>query len=358
MGYLNRYLLLLAFNVLNVVAFGAIVSVAVINIVDHQAPTNLIIYYAYTGLLSLSLLLSEIRAPRLLNAQARFLFTYTGRGIVLTYFGCIVYTSKLFNVIACIYTVSLGVVYFVVAWTPFVPMQHGFAHNWSHWMHEGGERQDDELDIQAAGVMEQNSDDEAGERDASLRKATRADSVYARGPVHPAHGAHASVHSIAWPAAQTDEECANDSFVYGMTTAARRAESTGDTYLDSIVNSSRFARELLDPVDELIVVRGLAAETVGCDSGKPHGDALRRSATALAMLAPSVGGSPAPRPYTAASHYRPSGGMHMQLPISSPMPYHVFAPNSRESLAENIAHVNRALDSTDAPSSPSRRILH
>ncbi|KAJ2556230.1 hypothetical protein EV175_002099, partial [Coemansia sp. RSA 1933] len=137
MGLLNRYLLLLVFNVLNVVAFGAIVSVAVINIVDHEAPTNLIIYYGYTGLLSLALLFSEIRVPRLLNAQARFLFTYTGRGILLTYFGCIVYTSSLYNVIACIFTVSLGVVYFVLAWVSFVPLHNGLLYNISRWRIEG-----------------------------------------------------------------------------------------------------------------------------------------------------------------------------------------------------------------------------
>ncbi|KAJ1727077.1 hypothetical protein LPJ61_004777, partial [Coemansia biformis] len=125
----NRYLLLLLFNVLNVAAFGAIVAVAVINVVDRAAPTNLLIYYGYTGLLSLVLLLSELRVPRLLHSQARFLFTYTGRGIVLTYFGCITYSDRTFNVFACIYAVSLGVVYFVVAWVPFVSTQHGLAYN-------------------------------------------------------------------------------------------------------------------------------------------------------------------------------------------------------------------------------------
>ncbi|KAJ2480005.1 hypothetical protein IWW47_005984, partial [Coemansia sp. RSA 2052] len=140
MGYLNWYLLLLAFNVLNAVAFGAIVSVAAVNIADHSSPTNLIIYYAYTGLLSLALLLAEFRAPRLLSSQARFLFTYTGRGLLFTYFGCIVYTNTLYNVIACIYTVSLGVVYLVVAWVPVVPLQNGILYNWSRWCREGSEQ--------------------------------------------------------------------------------------------------------------------------------------------------------------------------------------------------------------------------
>ncbi|KAJ2366339.1 hypothetical protein H4S02_008586 [Coemansia sp. RSA 2611] len=343
MGYLNRYLLLLAFNVFNIVAFGGIVSVSIINIVDHQAPTNLIIYYAYTGLLSLALLLSEVRAPRLLNAQARFLFTYTGRGVVLTYFGCIVYTNKLFNIIACIYVVSLGVVYLVVAWTPFVPMQHGLLYNWSRWTHEGAEqfREDRE--------GEPDDEEQAEERNASLLKSARTDdpAYSAHVPaLHPGYARHhTSVQSIAWPAPDT----ANASFVYGLTVAAKRTESTGDAYLDSIVNSSRFAREVMDTNnDEMISVRsphGLAAE-IDYSHDPPAGDVARRSATALAAVTPMYASPPVLRPYTAAAHYH---GNASQLPISSPIPYHVFAPNSRESLAENMAQVSRALADGDTP---------
>ncbi|KAJ2630003.1 hypothetical protein H4R22_002972 [Coemansia sp. RSA 1290] len=333
-AFLNRYLLLLAFNVLNVVAFGAIVSVAVVNIVDHKAPTNLIIYYAYTGLLSLSLLLSEVRAPRSLNSQARFLFTYTGRGIVLTYFGCIVYTNKLFNVIACIYTVSLGVVYLVVAWVPFIPIQHGLLYNWSRWRQEGSAQPNDTAEA------EQNAKEDADERDLSLQKTHHTSLPPLVNHMH--NRSQMSVQSIVWPtplkgpAEPIPENPPNDSFVYGLTVRAERPESTGDAYLDSIVNSSRFAREVMDPNDDSIVV--LDGQGLAADAGYR---AERRSHTSLAATRQSQHSSlAAHRPLTAAGHYRQTGA---HLPISSPMPYHVFAPGSREALAENLAHIDREL---------------
>ncbi|KAJ2480778.1 hypothetical protein IWW56_002219 [Coemansia sp. RSA 2131] len=290
MGCFNRFLLLLAFNVLNILAFGAIIAVAVINIVDHRAPTNLLIYYAYTGLLSLVLCVSELRVPRALHAQARFLFTYTGRGIVLTYFGCIVYTSKLFNVIACIYTVTLGVVYIVVAWVSVVPVHDGLLSNWSRWVHEGKHVQ---------GV------------DPEHKPHSYVHDVIGA----PIHGHHTSVQSIVWPSDRRPDP--HESFVYGVSTHPTHVQTTGDAYLDSIVNSSRFAREVMDPVNESIVVRSSRGLAEDCGQ-----DAERH------------GGS--------------------RVTISMPMAYHVFAPKSREELVENMALVNQALAS-DSHGSPTHR---
>ncbi|KAJ2798895.1 hypothetical protein H4R20_004648 [Coemansia guatemalensis] len=396
MGYLNQYLLLLVFNLLNVVAFGAIISVAVINIVDHTAPTNLIIYYGYTGLLSLALLLSELRVPLLLNSQARFLFTYTGRGIVLTYFGCIVYTDKLFNVIACVFTVSLGVIYFVVAWVPFISMQHGLLYNWARWTSEGSSQ------------LKVNGNDSIAGHSPSLEKPLHTITMdagnigraqdpacYPGGPPEQAvsvhrlnqgYARHTSVQTITWPESPTEKAAestalgageattnadtgtrrqTNDSFVYGLTAETKEPETTGDAYLDSIINSSRFAREVMDNTDDnCIAVRsphglsgsmGLARELesparTGVEP--PAGEIARRSVTSLASTAPLayLPDSSTHRPYTSAAVHNP----HYQIaptnnrgiaPISPPMPYHVFAPASRESLVENIAHVNRTLNS-------------
>ncbi|KAJ2144293.1 hypothetical protein IW136_001395 [Coemansia sp. RSA 678] len=281
MGCFNRFLLLLTFNVLNILAFGAIIAVAVINITDHNAPTNLLIYYAYTGLLSLVLCVCEIRVPRALYAQTRFLFTYTGRGIVLTYFGCIVYTSKLFNVIACIYTVTLGVVYVVVAWVSVVPVHDGVLSNWSRWVHEG--KSDERREVQ-------NVDPE--------HKVSYVHDVVGA----PIHGHHASVQSIVWPSDMPAGP--HESFVYGVSAHPAHVQSTGDAYLDSIVNSSRFAREVMDPTNESIVVR--SSRGLAEDAERPR---------------------------------------ESKVTISSPMAYHVFAPKSREELVENMALVNQALAS-------------
>ncbi|KAJ1851739.1 hypothetical protein LPJ57_007775, partial [Coemansia sp. RSA 486] len=326
MGYINRYLLLLAFNALNILAFGVIVSVAIVNIVDHKAPTNLIIYYAYTGLLSLSLMLSELRIPRLLNSQARFLFTYTGRGIVLTYFGCIVYTNKLYNVIACAYTVSLGVFYLVVAWLPFVPLQHGILYNWSRWCREGssqfyaGMHGDREADSSPSkGLMAEHSTiglavaDGAGDRDrpADVLNSRLASSATAN-ELGQSYGKCESSQSMQWPESlpemastataavqlpsgqrfstgagslgsahntqqgslgngggdtNTNTNNINESFVYGLTMGTKRPQTTGDEYLDSIVNSSRFAREMVENNDESIVVRDIESPSRPYSSG-------------------------------------------------------------------------------------------
>ncbi|KAJ2884750.1 hypothetical protein IWW38_005392, partial [Coemansia aciculifera] len=271
MGYLNRYLLLLVLNVLNAVAFGAIVSVAVVNIVDHSSPTNLIIYYAYTGLLSLTLFLAEFRAPRLLSSQARFLFTYTGRGLLLTYFGCIVYTNTLYNVIACIYTVSLGVVYLVVAWVPFVPLQKGILYNWSRWCREGSEQfydDEDEVDSQDqrrmdgktrrqqnAGAALHHFGSPPGQAPESDNvRAMRLSSQATAHELNPRYPAYTSAQSMVWPESPTElaisanpqannndmghpaiaatERHKNESFVYGVSVETKQPDTTGDEYLD------------------------------------------------------------------------------------------------------------------------------
>ncbi|KAJ2385432.1 hypothetical protein GGI05_004701, partial [Coemansia sp. RSA 2603] len=261
MGYINRYLLLLVFNVLNVAAFGLIVSVAVVNIVDRQSPTNLLIYHGYTGLLSLALLLSELRVPRLLKAQARFLFTYTGRGIVLTYFGCIVYRSKKFNTAACIFVVSLGVLYFVLAWVPFVPLQHGAMYNWNRWCNEGVKQFYGEGKKEEGGKgMDEGGRIEEGTEGPGLQPASDHE-----------RGIDRSMQEMVWPESLPDMPAkgspqqsaysgyrgttVNESFIYGLTTVTKRPQTTGDEYLDSIVNSSRFARDVMENSDQSIVVR-------------------------------------------------------------------------------------------------------
>ncbi|KAJ2871233.1 hypothetical protein H4R27_005726 [Coemansia aciculifera] len=368
MGYLNRYLLLLAFNLLNAIAFGAIISVAAVNIADHSSPTNLIIYYAYTGLLSLALLVAEFRAPRLLNSQARFLFTYTGRGLLFTYFGCIVYTNTLYNVVACIYTVSLGVVYLVVAWVPVVPLQNGVLYNWSRWHCEGSE--------QFYGGEEGSSEDNGGDTRQIGGKSRRryetavathryssppgpvAESVNALGvrlssqatarELNPNYPAYVSAQSMVWPESPSElaisvdalannavaqppvAERQNESFVYGVSVETKQSNTTGDAYLDSIVNSSRFAREVMDSENDnqVIVVRDGQSPAVVRSSFGLAGELAGNGTRPYSQCGP---GSPLARPCSAAR-------------ISSPMPYHVFAPESRESLNENIGHVNRALN--------------
>ncbi|KAJ2640691.1 hypothetical protein GGF44_002472 [Coemansia sp. RSA 1694] len=381
MGYLNRYLLLLAFNVLNAVAFGAIVSVAAVNIADHSSPTNLIIYYAYTGLLSLALLLAEFRAPRLLSSQARFLFTYTGRGLLFTYFGCIVYTNTLYNVIACIYTVSLGVVYLVVAWVPVVPLQNGILYNWSRWCREGSEQfygteEGDARQEHPTGKSrpQQNTgpalhrySSPPGQAPASVNAhAVRLSSQATAHELNPNYPAYVSAQSMVWPESPSElalnndpgqlaisatERHKNESFVYGVSVETKQSDTTGDAYLDSIVNSSRFAREIMmdSEGDQVIVVRDAQAPVVARSSFGLAGE-LATGGTAL--VRPSSQASYAIPAQSTALHYTPSSPLARPYSpaaarISSPMPYHVFAPESRESLNENIIHISRALNVDD-----------
>ncbi|KAI9506655.1 hypothetical protein BX070DRAFT_218281 [Coemansia spiralis] len=475
MSYLNRYLLLLVFNLLNIVAFGAIISVAVINIINHNAPTNLIIYYGYTGLLSLALLLSEFRVPRFLNAQARFLFTYTGRGIILTYFGCIVYTSALYNVIACIFTVSLGVVYFVIAWAPVVPLQQGLLYNFSRWCSEGtvlvynssATIPDHEADAGAAdgalyyaqeqklqqtlpivppmttaaatstgaplsysyqqnleeGLLHNNDDSHQRPLTGAIRHHRTPSQATTALELSPHYYKHVSAQSIVWPESHpkleeshsSKQQCmppsldmqslgivaersdcipqtnsnnrayatsacrlSNESFVYGVTAETRIPESTGDDYLDRIINSSCFAREVLDTNDdESIVVRGMSssARSAGLAANVTTSDhtsnsllvdnAGRRSMTSLGISSTQANEAQnsyvVSRPYTSAA-ILPSGSRNMSLArsvnnnysnhnpsprpmerISPPIPYRVFAPESQETFVQNLAHINHAL---------------
>ncbi|KAJ2703342.1 hypothetical protein H4R19_005315 [Coemansia spiralis] len=308
---LNHYLLLLLFNVLNVVAFGVITAVAVVNVVDRAAPTNLLVYYGYTGLLSLVLFLSELRAPRLLQAQARFLFTYTGRGIILTYFGCILYNDNhTFNVFACIYAVSLGVVYLVVAWVPFVSAQHGLLHNWSRWLNEGAPPRRASAPVDVTSRPSGAAHGWPLEKP-SYRISEQATPYYPEPPVQPAAAPPppAPVAGKA-DAGQSAEHApvlheSNSSFIYGLTAEARPLKGTGDEYLDSIINSPRFAQDVTDGDDGRIAVRDFCSPPL-----------------------------PAPR-RVPRSH---------AVSISSPVPYHVFPPASRDPPTSNIAQVKRALD--------------
>ncbi|KAJ2496769.1 hypothetical protein GGH96_005604 [Coemansia sp. RSA 1972] len=196
--------------------------------------------------------------------------------------------TRVFLASFCVYVkyaylepLTLGVVYIVVAWVAVVPVHDGVLSNWSRWVHEGkiGERRD------VQGVDPEHKPHK-----------------YVHDVVGaPIHGHHASVQSIVWPPNVPSEP--HESFVYGVSAHPAHAQSTGDAYLDSIVNSSRFAREVMDPMSESIVVRssrGLAEDVE-----------------------------------------RPGS----RVTISSPMAYHVFAPKSREELVENIALVNQALAS-------------
>ncbi|KAJ2061425.1 hypothetical protein GGI17_003106 [Coemansia sp. S146] len=329
MGYLNRYLLLLAFNLLNAIAFGAIISVAAVNIADHSSPTNLIIYYAYTGLLSLALLVAEFRAPRLLNSQA---------------------------------------LYLVVAWVPVVPLQNGVLYNWSRWHCEGSE--------QFYGAEEGPDEEHGGDTRQIGGKSRRryetavathryssppgpvAESVSALGvrlssqatahELNPNYPAYVSAQSMVWPESPSElaisvdalannavaqppvTERQNESFVYGVSVGTKQSNTTGDAYLDSIVNSSRFAREVMDSENDnqVIVVRDGQSPAVVRSSFGLAGEFAGNGTRPYSQCGP---GSPLARPCSAAR-------------ISSPMPYHVFAPESRESLNENIGHIDRALN--------------
>ncbi|KAJ1959660.1 hypothetical protein GGI12_004224 [Dipsacomyces acuminosporus] len=371
MTYFNIYLLLLLFNVLNAVAFGAIISVAVKNIIAHNSPTHLIIYYAYTGALSLALLLSEFRTPRLLSVQMRFLSTYTGRGILLTYFGCIVYTNTLYNIIACVYTVTLGVFYLVIAWVPLVPLQHGIQYNWVRWRTEG-----------TANMYPQDgshSKTEQGHKRFALQRKARRNTIdneqyldpfLGRGNAAPGDNtqqnhreayqhpprelnssnityipeqsqprstevSHAAMDSAVSRRDSRNSNSGNrrEPSIYGLSVRAESLDTTGDPYLDKVINSSRFARDMMDPSDDEYVVA--------------HDPAFYSRHSGLASNASAVNiSSPASAVQRPQSHPSPlrgeigSGISH----ISPPMPYHVYSPENNESFYENLSQISRALD--------------
>lgn len=324
MGWLfNSYLLLLLFNILNVVAFAAIVCVAVVNIVRQSSPTNLIIYYAYTGILSLALLLSEFRAPLLLNSQARFLFTYTGRGLLLTFFGCIVYADKIYNLVACVYVVTLGVLYLVIAWVPLVPLQHGIVYNWYKLRHPEEEdtgSEITELVNEDTYMMSPTKDpyyqQQQQQQQLPPNNDTAADHVST--PLVAAYPQSINIPpSFSCPdnAASTTQYTNNESFIYGVSAEPRQLSTTGDPYLDSIINNPQLAKEMM--MDDEEQNSAISVRDVKPLSSTPHRPLP-------------------PRPYTA--------DMHANVTISPPMPYHVYAPSSRKPLVENISRVSRALE--------------
>ncbi|KAI8319016.1 hypothetical protein GQ54DRAFT_266034 [Martensiomyces pterosporus] len=376
MSYLNIYLLLLLFNVLNVIAFGAIVSVAVVNIIARSSPTNMIIYYAYTGILCLALLLSEFRAPRLLGVQMRFLFTYSGRGILLTYFGCIVYTNTLYNIVACVYTVTLGVFYLVIAWVPLVPLQHGIQYNWSRWCSEGvtrlystgghGHKAEQghgnyalRRKVGRHAISTEQYHDPLLENSGSSEQYVRMGSQATARELNLSNTTYTPEQSPSWPK-EMDEMADNanrnkrESSVYGLNAHIRSLDTTGDPYLDKVINSSRFANDMMDPSDdEYVVARdplfysrssGLASSV----SGNAKSPTIASSPVYTARRSPTLVANPrsvAPPPQSYTSPLQESfdpGASHISLPI----PYHVFAPETRESLHENLEHVSRALNGT------------
>ncbi|KAJ2892011.1 hypothetical protein IWW38_003385 [Coemansia aciculifera] len=87
--------------------------------------------------------------------------------------------------------------------------------------------------------------------------------------------------------------------------------------------------------DQVIVVRDTQSSMVARSSFGLAGE-LSTGGIPLAQstFLHHVPGLPLARPYSPVAAAR----------ISSPMPYHVFAPESKESLDENITHINRALN--------------
>ncbi|KAJ1674752.1 hypothetical protein EV182_002635 [Spiromyces aspiralis] len=131
--YLNSYLLLLVVNALNLVASGLIIAICIVNIVDGAPPTNVVIYNAYSACLFLALLAAEFRPPAFVADSTKFLLTYRGRGLLYTFFGCLVYTNTIFNIAACIFIETLGVTLFVLSWVNLVPPRYGLLYNWGQW---------------------------------------------------------------------------------------------------------------------------------------------------------------------------------------------------------------------------------
>ncbi|KAJ1978144.1 hypothetical protein H4R34_003310, partial [Dimargaris verticillata] len=134
-AYWNIYGLFLLLNLLNLIVCGLVIAVASINITD--SPTNVIIYNAYTGCLCLLLAVAEIRIPAFIETNLRFLCTYRGRGLLYTFFGCLVYSSNLFNIAACVFIVTIGIAYFIISWVPLAPPRFGIVDNWRAWTMQG-----------------------------------------------------------------------------------------------------------------------------------------------------------------------------------------------------------------------------
>ncbi|KAJ1956778.1 hypothetical protein EC988_001166 [Linderina pennispora] len=340
---------------LNMLACAAIASVSVMNVIDHTSPTNLIIYQAYTGLLSLALLASEIRAPRFLNSQMRFLFTYGGRGLLYTYFGCIVYTNHLYNIIACVYTVTLGVAYLVLAWVPIIPLQHGLLYNWSHWCSEGAKQMYESSSKRThrtrRGITNEQYDAPLlgtampGLNRSSNGSASQTTYFQERSVSFAKDSDESSTLDQAASGNYTQQGEKRGSRIYGMSTRARRLSTTGDAYLDEIVNSSRFARDMMDPSDSEYVVAGDSRHYKS-----PSGLASRisdNSSPRTTISIPPAAAYTAEQPALTEQTYmsQPRDGMGTgNNRISSPLPYHLFAPESRESINNSLSQITRELE--------------
>ncbi|KAJ1912097.1 hypothetical protein IWQ60_009823 [Tieghemiomyces parasiticus] len=134
-AYFNIYGLFLFFNLLNLAVYGLVIAVACKNVI-HSA-TNVIIYNSYTGSLCLLLLFAEFRLPSFVHEYLKFLCTYRGRGLLYTFFGCLVYAPSTFNIVACILVVSVGVAFFLLSWVPMAPPSFGLLDNWRAWTYQG-----------------------------------------------------------------------------------------------------------------------------------------------------------------------------------------------------------------------------
>ncbi|RKP36508.1 COPI associated protein-domain-containing protein [Dimargaris cristalligena] len=134
-AYFNIYALFLFFNFLNLAVLGLVIAVSCQNVI--RSPTNVIIYNAYTGFLCLLLFFAEFRLPGFVHEYLRFLCTYRGRGLLYTFFGCLVYANTVFNIVACVLVVTVGVAYFIISWVPMASPSFGLLENWRAWTHQG-----------------------------------------------------------------------------------------------------------------------------------------------------------------------------------------------------------------------------
>ncbi|ORX68758.1 hypothetical protein DL89DRAFT_293956 [Linderina pennispora] len=280
----------------------------------------------------------NVRAPRFLNSQMRFLFTYGGRGLLYTYFGCIVYTNSLYNIIACVYTVTLGVAYLVLAWVSIIPLQHGLLYNWSHWCSEGAKQMYESSSkrthrTRRGMTNEQYDAPLLGTAMPGLNRVVKwvgqPDNVFPGALGRKLHAAKGEAGSR----------------IYGMSTRARRLSTTGDAYLDEIVNSSRFARDMMDPSDSEYVVAGDSRHYKS-----PSGLASRisdNSSPRTTISIPPAAAYAAEQPALTEQTYmsQPRDGMGTgNNRISSPLPYHLFAPESREFINNSLSQITRELE--------------
>ncbi|ORX65610.1 hypothetical protein DL89DRAFT_296049 [Linderina pennispora] len=197
----------------------------------------------------------NVRAPRFLNSQMRFLFTYGGRGLLL------------YNIIACVYTVTLGVAYLVLAWVSIIPLQHGLLYNWSALVLARARKQMYESSSKRTHRTRRGMTNEQydapllgtampGLNRSSNGSASQTTYFQERSVSFAKDSDEFSTLDQAASGNYTQQKEKRGSRIYGMSTRARRLSTTGDAYLDEIVNSSRFARDMMDPSDSEYVVAG------------------------------------------------------------------------------------------------------